>query len=256
MLWSQHNCPQQYHSVIFAPIAFPCPYFGEAQKFSSKNASNSYPAKEDLQFGGPALVYVFALHCLHVYSVSQPAAEAGRGAADLLCSRCCTSGLMKPPGRREESLLRELRAPSVWRGSVRGGRDDCNTRGPWHASWEEWGALWSQPPWWWRDGGLPGDTGEWAGGCNTRGTGLKNKTRGRTYPPRTQKEPFILTWDFFCFKKLPCWSLFSEKTRCQGVPGSLLMGALSGRTFGVYQRAWLTGPLDVALPNRQTSHYG
>lgn len=38
------------------------------------------------------------------------------------------------------------------------------------------------------DGGLLGDTGQRAGG-----TGLKNKTRGRTCPPRTQKEPFILT---------------------------------------------------------------
>lgn len=112
-----------------------------------------------------------------------------------LCSHCCTLSLMEPPARRGElSLLRKLRAPSVWRVSVRGNRDDCNAWGAWQVPWEEWGATWScQPQWQWRDGGLSGDTGEWAGGCYIEGTGLKNKTRGRTCPPRAQKDPFILT---------------------------------------------------------------
>lgn len=183
--------------------------------------------------------------------MSQPAAEAGRGAADVLCSPCCTLGLTECPGRRGElSLPGELRTLSVWRGNMRGSRDDCNAQGGAVGSTLEPALVQ------WRDGGLPGDMGEWAGGCNAGGTGLKNKTRGRTCSPRTQKKPFILTWDVFCFKKLPCWSPFSEKTWHRGVPGSLLMCALSGRTLRVYQGAWLTGPLDVALPNRQTSHYG
>lgn len=106
------------------------------------------------------------------------------------------------------------------------------------------GSTLEQPEWWWRDGGLPGDTRVWAGGCDTGGTGLKNED----LPSKDTRRAFL----FSASKSYPVGACFLRK------PGTResLVCLLSRRMSEVYQGDWLTGPLDVALPNRQTSHYG
>lgn len=115
--------PWQYHGII-TPIAFPCPKFREASKFSSKNALNSYSAKEGvihiIRFSGPALF------CVSAVSLSQLDIEVMEGS----CQFALPSLLhFRSRVRRGElSLLRELRAPTIWRRSMTESGDDST---PW-----------------------------------------------------------------------------------------------------------------------------
>lgn len=79
------------------------------------------------------------------------------------------------------------------------------------------------------------------------------ETRGSKMPSKDTRRAFYFNLRHFpASKGYPVGACFLRKS---GI-GESLVCPLSRRMSEVYQGDWLTGPLDAALPNRQTSHYG